>query len=128
MGAETCIRVAKSGAKPPRESCCALHNGGVLYVGLFHSHPAKVGNQHFRLRMLLLHSSGSKDLHPTPHLHPPTTTATTPLPPIPPRPLHPSHYTPPVSIPVLDCAVPSIPRFQLTGHFIRYILQVAVTM
>lgn len=56
---------------------------------------------------------------PQPPLLP--STATTPLPPIP-------RSTPPASIPVLDCAVPSIPRFQLTGHFIRYILQVAVTM
>lgn len=67
MGAETCIEVAKSGAKPPRESCCALHYGGVLYVGLFHSHPAKVGNQHFRLRMLPLLCSGSKEPPLPPH-------------------------------------------------------------
>lgn len=45
MGAETCIQVAKSGSGAPQESCCAPHNGGVPYVGLFHSHPAKVGNQ-----------------------------------------------------------------------------------
>lgn len=123
-------RLPNPGPSPPQESRCALHNGGVLYFGLSHSHPAKVGNQHFRLRMLPLLDQKT----PPPPPQPPPPLAPPPLSPplssLPPSPRSApaSHFTPPASLPLLACVVPTIPRFRLAGHYIRCMQPVAAIM